>query len=273
MGQILSVTQPKIITNHSLSKRKAESVKPALGIFSLIGMATGVVVSQGVVVLILQGFGYSGVSFILPLLIGFVLALAYAASFSELSLIIPKAGSVGSYSLAALGQLPSLLAVFCGYVIVAMFAMGAEIGLLSAVLQTHFGLSVNTIVISLFILGFFTLLNLLKIDLFAKIQFVLTFVMFVFLLLVGVEAFYGVGEQNLQNFAATSMLSGSKFDSLSLIALAFWGFVGVEFICPLVEDTKQPEKNIPKAMYVSLIIILLTFLVYGFGALYYVPRE
>jgi amino acid transporter len=38
----------------------------------------------------------------------------------------------------------------------------------------------------------------------------------------------------------------------------------MEFVCPLVEETKQPERNLPKAMIISCFILLL---VYGLVAL------
>jgi len=60
---------------------------------------------------------------------------------------------------------------------------------------------------------------------------------------------------------------------ITLIALAIWGFVGAEFVCPLVEETKQPEKNIPHAMLWGVTIIMVIHVIYCLGALLYVPRE
>ncbi|WP_315979926.1 hypothetical protein [Aliamphritea spongicola] len=77
-----------------------------LGLGSLLAVAVGLVVSQGVMVLMLQGAGIAGLGFIIPLAIGYILALTYVYSFSELSLMIPRAGSLSSYTEVAIGHFP-----------------------------------------------------------------------------------------------------------------------------------------------------------------------
>ncbi|MCC7819392.1 amino acid transporter, partial [Escherichia coli] len=93
-----------------------------LGLGSLLAVAIGLVVSQGVMVMMLQGVGAAGLGFIVPLGLAYLLALSYACSFSELALLIPRAGSLSSYTEVALGHFPAILATFSGYVVVAMFA-------------------------------------------------------------------------------------------------------------------------------------------------------
>lgn len=60
-----------------------------LGLTALLAVAIGLVVSQGVMVLMLQGVGIAGLGFIVPLGLAYLLALSYACSFSELALMIP----------------------------------------------------------------------------------------------------------------------------------------------------------------------------------------
>jgi len=83
-------------------------LRRVLGLGSLLAVAVGVVVSQGVMVLMLQGAGIAGFGFIIPLAIAYVLAITYAWSFSELALMIPKAGSLSSYTEVAIGQFSGL---------------------------------------------------------------------------------------------------------------------------------------------------------------------
>ena len=113
-----------------------------LTLFNLIAIAVGLVLSQGVMVIILQGFGLSGISFFIPLIIGFFLAISYATSFAELALLVPKSGSISDYSLVATGHLPAMLSVFCGYILVAMFAVSAELILIDDVIRKIFKLDV-----------------------------------------------------------------------------------------------------------------------------------
>ncbi len=78
-----------------------------LGLTALLAVAIGLVVSQGVMVLMLQGVGIAGAGFIIPLALAWLLALSYACSFSELALMIPRAGSLSSYTEVAIGQFPA----------------------------------------------------------------------------------------------------------------------------------------------------------------------
>ena len=59
----------------------------------------------------------------------------------------------------------------------------------------------------------------------------------------------------------------------SLTALAIWLYIGIEFVTPLAQETKHPERNIPRAMLLGLVVIFLVNLVYGFASLKYVPAE
>lgn len=251
----------------------ARKKRGALGLKSLLAVAVGLVVSQGVMVIMLQGVGIAGPAFIMPLAIAWVLALCYAASFSELSLMIPRAGSLSAYTEVALGHFPAILSVFSGYVVVAMFALSAELLLVDYLLGVLYPAVEGTHYIAFGILGAFTLLNLLGIDVFAKLQNVLAFAMVVALTLLGVSALTG-------GFAPHAIHSGelmAGFDlgngAFTLIALAIWGYVGAEFVCPLIGEARDPVRNIPRSMYLGLTVIFAVFALYCLGALFYVPQD
>ncbi|MEE3214994.1 MAG: amino acid permease [Pseudomonadota bacterium] len=221
-------------TSHQAAPSASGSCRKALGLKSLMAIAVGLVVSQGVMVIMLQGVGIAGAAFLLPLAIAWILAMCYAASFSELSLMIPRAGSLSTYTEVALGHFPAILSVFSGYVVVAMFALSAELLLVDYLLGVLYPALDSTHFIAFGILGAFTLLNLMGIDVFAKLQNVLAFAMVVALTLLGISALTGGVAPHAFNashiFAELDLGSGA----FSLMALAIWGYVGVEFVCPLV---------------------------------------
>ncbi|MGY0616333.1 APC family permease [Vibrio sp. FJH11] len=247
--------------------------KRVLGLKSLISVAVGLVVTQGVMVLMLQGVGISGLGFIIPLTIGYLLALTYIYSFSELSLMIPRAGSLSSYTEAAIGQFPAILSVFSGYVVVAMFALSAELLLVDLIFSEIFPGVFPDYFVGLFILGAFTWLNLMKIDIFSKIQTTLAFVMVLTLLLFGFSALTGGFTPHPTDVEFPTTFNPMGISVLGLVALAVWGFVGAEFVCPLVEETKNPEVNIPKSMILGATVIFFTIVIYCLGALFYIPTE
>jgi len=245
-----------------------------LGLGPLLAVAVGLVVSQGVMMLMLQGVGTAGLGFLIPLSMAFILALTYALSFSELALMIPRAGSLSSYTEVALGQFPAILSVFSGYIIVAMFALSAELLLLDLVINQVYPGIFPSMGIAYGILLLFTVLNLLGIDIFARLQSALALVMVIALLALGITAMTGSGTQPPPpelNFGGEWNPLG--LGVLALAAMAVWGFVGAEFVCPLVEEARKPERTIPWSMILGITIIFITIALYASGALRYVPRD
>ncbi|WP_083399168.1 APC family permease [Oceanisphaera psychrotolerans] len=244
-----------------------------LGLGSLLAVAVGLVVSQGVMVLMLQGAGIAGLGFIIPLAIGYILALTYVSSFSELSLMIPRAGSLSSYTEVSIGHFPAILSVFSGYIVVAMFALSAELLLVDMIIDKIYPGVFPPMTLGFGLLAVFTGLNLMGIDLFAKLQSVLAFVMVVVLLLLGLSAITGVANPHPTGIDLTGSWNPMGGEVITLVALAIWGYVGAEFVCPLVEESKNPERNIPRSMTIGVTVIFITIAIYCLGALFYIPAD
>ncbi|MFN3770924.1 MAG: APC family permease [Ectopseudomonas guguanensis] len=255
------------------TERPVVKSRARLGLGALLAVAIGLVVSQGVMVLMLQGAGIAGLGFLIPLTLAFFLALTYVMSFSELALMIPRAGSLSSYTEVALGHFPAILATFSGYVVVAMFALSAELLLLDLIIAEVYPGVFPSMSIAYGVLILFTLLNLLGIDLFARLQSALALIMVIVLLALGLTAMTGSGSQPALTQALTHDWNPLGAGVLTLVALAIWGFVGAEFVCPLVEESKQPERNIPWSMMLGVGVIFVTIALYSIGALFYVPQE
>lgn len=252
------------------------AAKNKLGFTSLLSVAVGLVVSQGVMVMMLHVVGIAGLSLILPLTLAWLLALSYACSFSELSLMIPRAGSLCSYTEVALGHFPAIVATFSGYIVVAMFALSAELMLLDLIINKVFPtLHLPPLTIAAGVLLIFTLFNVMNIDIFARLQVVLAVVMVIVLLMLGFSALTSEHAQTLPQLIAAGGLApqGWGWGVIALVASAIWGFVGAEFVCPLIEEAEQPNRNIPRTMMLGLTLIFLTICLYALGALLVLPRE
>ncbi|WP_116474960.1 APC family permease [Zobellella maritima] len=244
-----------------------------LGLGSLLAVAIGLVVSQGVMVIMLQGAGIAGLGFIIPLTLGYILALTYVSSFSELSLMIPRAGSLSSYTEVSIGHFPAILSVFSGYIVVAMFALSAELLLVDLIIDKIYPGMFPPMTLGFGLLAIFTVLNLMGIDMFAKLQSVLALVMVIVLLMLGLSAITGVANPHPAGIDLTSSWNPMGAEVITLVALAIWGYVGAEFVCPLVEESKNPERNIPRAMTIGVTVIFATIAIYCLGALFYIPAD
>jgi len=221
----------------------------------------------------LQGAGLAGYGFLVPLGIGYVLALSYAFSFSELALMFPRAGTLSTYTEVAIGHFPAILAVFAGYVVVAMFALSAELVLIDLVLAELFPGLLPPMVSALAIIAFFTAMNIRGVDVFAKLQSALAFIMVLALLAVSLMAIFAAGVPRMPSPNLLAESNPMGWGVLALTALAIWGFVGAEFVCPLVEETKEPERNTPRSMIAGITIILVVYALFCVGALAHIPRE
>ncbi|MCX2525354.1 APC family permease [Larsenimonas rhizosphaerae] len=252
------------------------AARPVIGFKTMIAICVGTVVVQGVMASGLLGFGIGGLSFLAAMLVAFLLAICNAMSFSELSLMYPQAGTLATYTQKAIGHFPAIVSVFAGYIVVAVFAIPAEFLLVDALLQALFPGILPTHVVPLLILVAIAIFNILGTDVFARLQNVFTFSMIAVILLVGVTAL----TQPLTPAAASSaagidwglggIADGSFF---GLVALAMWMFVGCEFVCPMISDIRQPEKRIPRAMFLSLGIIFVLFILFCLGGGRYLSDE
>jgi amino acid transporter len=254
----------------------ARPAKKGLGFATMIAICIGVVVVQGAMMSALQGMGFGGLGFLAAFAVAFILAQCYVQSFAELALMFPQAGTLATYTQKALGHFPAIVAVFAGYVIVAMFGLSAELLLVDAILDKLFPGVFPATLVPLGILAALAVLNILGTDVFARVQNVFTFAMVAALLLVGVSAVGGLAEPPAAGFVAdvdwgwTGILDGSFF---GLVTLAMWLLVGAEFICPLIGEVQRPERNIPRSMMLSLTITFTLFVVFCIGASRYLSVE
>ncbi|MCA6073814.1 APC family permease [Fulvivirga sedimenti] len=240
-----------------MNNPKNPTLKRTLGLSSLIAICVGVVVGQGPLITILPGVGINPSGFLVAILIAFVLALGYVFTFTELALMMPKAGGISTYTEVAIGHLPAIVITITGYLGIAVFAGAADLFLLDYVMDAlypdtfgRFGLWVYIAII---------VLNILGIEVFATVQNLLAFIMLAALVVIGIA---GISSSETQDIPFNEMLAGFAsldWSILSLTVLAVWAFVGMEFVCPLVEETKQPERNLPRAMIISCFILLFVY--------------
>ncbi len=250
----------------------AKTEKSKMGLPTMMGICIGLVIVQGAMISATQGIGIGGMSFVAAMIAAFILAQFNAMSFAELSLMFPQEGTLATYTQKAIGHFPAIVSVFAGYVVVAVLALPVEMFLVDAMLNEMLPGVLPDKVVPLIILAMLTVTNLIGTDVFARVQNLLAFILVAALIIVGLCAITGAGEPhpvltgNTVDWSFGGVLDGSF---VGLIALAMWLMVGVEFICPMINDVKEPMKNIPRAMHFSLLMIFLIFLAFAYGASLY----
>jgi amino acid transporter len=239
---------------------------------AMVATAVGVVVVQSTMISMLNGAGIGGINFLLAIGFSALLALSYVLSFAELALMLPRAGSVSAYTEAALGPALAIIATLSGYVAVALLGIPAELILVDTLLEQVVPAFTATVPYpSLILLGLFFALNLRGVDLFGQLQSALVAIMFIGLFLIGAVGLAGAGGGLPTNAITLSGLDASV--AVSLVALAIWGLVGLEFVCPMIGDAKDPVRHLPRSMMIGLVMIVAVYGLFCLAGLAMLPAE
>lgn len=247
-------------------------LKRSLGFWSCLSISMGLVVASSTLVTLGQGMGIAGAGFIIAMGAAWLLQHFSAQSFAELSCMMPHAGGLRSYTRVALGAMPAMVATIAGYVIPNLFACPVELAIAGNVISTTFLPALSPLFIGGSLFFMIVIFNVLGVDIFAKSQIVFTVVMM--LAITGLSIIGISGVANPGNFNISDMPFNPMGASvLSLTALAIWLYIGIEFVTPMAQEIKNPEKHIPKAMTIGLLIIFVINILYGVTSLKYVGLD
>ncbi|WP_016823307.1 APC family permease [Streptomyces viridosporus] len=232
----------------------------------------GDVLGAGVYVLVGQVAADAGGAVWVPLLAALLLALLTAASYAELATKYPRAGGASHYATRAFGPFVGFVAGFCmlaaGIVSVAALARGFGGDYLSVFVTLPVGL-----VAVLFLAGL-ALVNARGIKESTRANVVATVVEVGGLLVVVALGAWlllrGDGDPGRlvqlgtpEKGAAAAVLSGS--------VLAYYSFVGFETSVNVAEETRDPRRSYPRALFGALVTAGAVYVLVGVAASAAVP--
>ena len=221
-----------------------------LSLSSVIAISVAGMLGSGIFVLPGIAAAKTGSSIWLAYLIAAICILPAALSKSELATAMPKSGGAYVYIERALGPL---------------FGTISGIGLwLSLLLKSSFALvgfgayllvltNISPIYIKYFSIGFLILimlLNIFGVKKVGKVQLViviLSLLTLISLLFLGIPA---VDKQLL-----TPFMNNGTMGLISTVAFVYISYAGVTKIAAIAGEVKNPSKNIPLAMLLSLLVI------------------
>lgn len=246
-----------------------------IGLLTMISISIGIVVAQGAMISALQGIGIGGSAFIAAMIAALVIAHFNIMSFAELSLMFPAEGTLATYTQKAIGHFPAIVSVYSGYVVVGILGVTVELFLVEAMLDALLPGMLPAKVVPLLVLFFLCVTNIRGTDVFAKVQNLIVVVMVAAILLIGlVASFHLTAPAEIVGTSVDFGMAGVKDGSfIGLIALAMWLFVGAEFICPMIKEVKNPNKNIPTSMHASVTIIFAMYITFVYGATQFLSVE
>ena len=244
-----------------------------LGLPSIVATGVGLIIATSCLLSIGQGASTIGLPFIITMAIACAFNILTAFSICELNALMPNlTGGMAQYTLACFGPFVSIVITVGGYLTCQTIMGSSEAAMfgntLSSVLTgVPIPGSVYSIVLILILLG----LNLFGVDMFAKVQNIVAYGLIGSLLFLGIMGTIKLGTGQVVEQPA--VLSSKPSDVFSLLGLAFFLFIGVEFIVPISTQVKNPRKKVPLGMVISLVAILVMqiFMVIGFS--HYTPWD
>ena len=237
-----------------------------LGLGSVVATGVGLVVASSCLLSIGIGTSAIGTSFIISMFIAGILNVVTLLSIAELNALMPDlTGGLAQYSLACVGPFITIVCMVGGYALcntIAGSVEGAMFGNTIASLVPNAAIPSWVYCVILVIL--LMAANLNGVDMFIKIQDFVAYALIASLFIMGLLGALGIGTGTIVEQPA---VLASDFSSVTgLCGLAFFLFIGGEYVVPLTKEVKNAKRNIPLGMVLSMIIIFImqTFLTFGF---------
>lgn len=236
-----------------------------LGLRSVISISVGLVIATSCLVSLGQGAGAIGVTFIGAMVIACLLNMTTVASLSELNALMPNTtGGLAQYTLTSMGPFPTLISMVGGYLICNIMSCGVEASIFSYAMATTIKLPIPSLAYTLIMTVIVMIANLYGVDMFAKIQDVVAFLLVGSMLVLGIIGMLGLGtgQEVVQPYNMASNFKGV----VSMIAVAFWLFIGAEYVIPVSKNVRNAKRNVPLGMMIGLglICVVQSVMVLGF---------
>lgn len=244
-------------------------LKRNLGLVETIAISMGAMVGSGI--FILPGVGYmtvGGPGVVLAFIISGLLTVPAALSAAELGTAIPEDG--GSYLYVERGMGP-LLGTIAGFGNWLMLNFKTALALVGGVpyfiyifpnIQSMnlFGFE-PIVIIAVFLSIIFTLINVFSTESAGKAQNIIVGLMLIAIILLFIGSLDNISSSS---FKGIFNIGGGGF--IATVSLVYISYAGVIKITSIAEEIKNPGKNIPLSIIISLTITTIIYAVITFIA-------
>lgn len=227
------------------------TLRRSLGLGHVIFFGIGSILGAGIYTLIGKVAGEAGNLTWLAFLIASFTAFLTAFSYAELSSAFPRSGGEYVYAQKAFGQRTGtavgVLIALNGIISAATVSLGFAGYFIELV-------NVPMIPVALGIIVLLLAVNIFGIQGSSTVNIVLTALEILGLVAVGIAAFPHVGSVDL-----LALPDGNINGLFFAAALSFFAYMGFEDIVKLAEETRSPERNIPRALFIANGVVLVIY--------------
>lgn len=255
------------MTDSLVSKRK----RP-LGLTELIAIALGGMVGGGIFAILGVSVEVVGKSTPVAILIGGMLALCAAYSYVKLALLYKDEGATYSFFKKTFPSSPFAAAVIGFFV---SFGYISTLALYAFTFSSYFcaALSLSSDswirpLVAGLVLLFFAVVNLISVKGMGQLEDVMVYTKILLLILIsGLLASKGEASHVLPLIEA-----GTSWTAIIMIAsVTFVAYEGFQLVIHAYNEVDEPQRNIPRAIYGSITVATLLYVVLALGALATIP--
>ncbi len=244
---------------------KNYQLKRILGLKESVIINLGAIIGAGIFVIIGIAAGKAGPAIIISILLSSVIAIFTGLSFSEIAQHISKEGGVYEYAkesfTPAAGFIGGTMWTFSN--MIAISAVSLSLGsYINSLLKIH----VDLILFGIPVIIMFSILNILGIKNSTKTLSILVIINIIILIIFIVTGLFYFNANHFTNFfphGFTGIMEGS--------ALIFFAFTGFSRITTVGDEVKNPEKTIPKAIIISILISTVIYVIIAIVAIGLIP--
>lgn len=230
-----------------------KELKKELTLLDIFCVATGAMISSGLFILPGLAFAKAGPAVIVSYILAALLCIPTLLSKAELTTAMPKAGGDYFYIMRGFGPLFGTVAGFSSWFSLSLKGTFALLGM-GAYLSIITHMSLQTI--ALLCCVFFIILNLIGVKEAGRFQVYLVLGLLGILLGYVIWGMRTVHPGNFSPFFAKGL--NSVFTTASFVFISYGGLTK---IAALAEETKNPGKNLPLGMILSLFMTAIIYAV------------
>ncbi len=244
---------------------KQDHLQKSIGPFTATMLGVGAMVGAGIFVLSGVAAGYAGPAVILAFLLNALVALAIGTCYAELGSAMPRAGGSYFWVKTALGRPAGFavgwIGVYANAVVSGLYALG--FGSFVVALLQRLGLAISAdygLVFAVIITLAITYLQYRGIRDLGVVENTVTVIKVVLLCVLVAGGLVVFANSTEVTDALTPFAPNGATGVLMAMAIIFVAFEGFEVITRTGEEMHLPEKNIPLAIYASILISVLLYL-------------
>lgn len=226
-------------------------LKKGLNFFDVFSIATGAMISSGIFILPGLAFARTGPAVFVSYFLAGILALIGIFSIIELSTAMPKAGGDYYFINRSLGPFIGTISGFLSWFALSLKSAFAIFGISEIIfIFTGFPVMISSILVCIFFIS----LNSIGVKEASKFQVSLVSGLLILMVLYIILGFPKINTSHFYPFAPKGI--NPIFATAGFIFISFGGLLKVASVS---EEIKNPKKNIPLGMIVSVITVTIIY--------------